>query len=97
MYYNVEFFFEEPMRLFISQEETEYTIPQEDYEKYSSGKYIKGADGTPKQRNSSGSREVGIEIADTKPMSEVEVFQLTAIKELFDTVRSIDEAVFERE
>lgn len=49
MFYNVEFFFEKPYRLFTSEEETEYTVTQEQFELYNSGKYIKGDDGNPKK------------------------------------------------
>ena len=49
MFYNVEFFFEKPYRLFTSEEETEYTVTQEQFELYNSGKYIKGSDGKPKK------------------------------------------------
>lgn len=49
MFYNVEFFFEKPYRLFTSEEETEYTVTQEQFELYNSGSYIKGDDGNPKK------------------------------------------------
>lgn len=49
MFYNIEFFFEKPYRLFTSEEETEYTVTQEQFELYNSGKYIKGDDGNPKK------------------------------------------------
>lgn len=49
MFYNVEFFFEKPYRLFTSEEETEYTVSKEQFELYNSGKYIKGDDGNPKK------------------------------------------------
>ena len=49
MFYNVEFFFEKPYRLFTSEEETEYTVAQEQFELYNSGHYIKGSDGNPKR------------------------------------------------
>ena len=48
MYYNVDFFFEKPMRFFTSEEETPQSVSEEDYNKYISGQYIKGDDGTPK-------------------------------------------------
>lgn len=47
MFYNVEFFFEKPYRLFTTEEETIYTVSKEDFELYNSGRYIKGEDGTP--------------------------------------------------
>ena len=49
MFYNVEFFFEKPFRLFTSEERTEYTVSQEQFELYNSGGYVKGDDGTPKK------------------------------------------------
>lgn len=49
MFYNVEFFFEKPYRLFTSEGETEYTVTQEEFELYNSGEYIKGEDGNPKR------------------------------------------------
>lgn len=49
MFYNIEFFFEKPYRLFTSEEETEYTVTQEQFELYNSGNYIKGDDGNPKK------------------------------------------------
>lgn len=49
MFYNIEFFFEKPYRLFTSEEESEYTVTQEQFELYNSGKYIKGDDGNPKK------------------------------------------------
>ena len=49
MFYNVEFFFEKPYRLFTSEGETEYTVTQEQFELYNSGEYIKGEDGNPKK------------------------------------------------
>lgn len=48
MYYNVEFFFEKPYRLFTSEEETQYSVTLEEFELYNSGKYVKGSDGRPK-------------------------------------------------
>ena len=47
MFYNVEFFFEKPYRLFTSEGETEYTVTQDQFELYNSGEYIKGEDGNP--------------------------------------------------
>lgn len=49
MFYNVEFFFEKPYRLFTSERETEYTVTQDQFELYNSGEYIKGEDGNPKR------------------------------------------------
>lgn len=49
MFYNVEFFFEKPYRLFTSETETEYTVTQDQFELYNSGEYIKGEDGNPKR------------------------------------------------
>ena len=49
MFYNVEFFFEKPYRLFTSDGVTEYTVTQTQFELYNSGEYIKGEDGNPKK------------------------------------------------
>lgn len=49
MFYNIEFFFEKPFRLFTSEERTEYTVPKEQFELYNSGRYVKGNDGNPKK------------------------------------------------
>lgn len=49
MFYNIEFFFEKPYRLFTSEKETEYTVTQDQFELYNSGKYIKGDDGNPRK------------------------------------------------
>ena len=49
MYYNIEFFFEKPIQFYMSEYETNNTVPQEEYELYASGDYIKDEDGKPKQ------------------------------------------------
>lgn len=92
MYYNVEFFFEEPMRLFITQEETEYTIPQEDYEKYSSGEYIKGDDGRPLKRNNINISDGEIIVA-AKSFPNLDVTVLNAIKEMSARIEGIENAI----
>lgn len=47
MYWNVEFFFEEPYRFYTTEMETGDTVSREEYELYMTGDYIKGEDGRP--------------------------------------------------
>lgn len=47
MYCNVSFMFEQPVSFYVTEVETDETVDKETYEKYLSGKYIKGDNGEP--------------------------------------------------
>lgn len=47
MYYNISFMFENPISFYTTEEPTEETVDKETYDKYLSGRFLKGENGEP--------------------------------------------------
>lgn len=80
MYYNVGFMFEQPISFYLTEEQTEESVDKDAYEKYLSGKYIKGENGEPvkietQETNDNSDISVPIEeqpIVDTPTLPEID-------------------------